>query len=648
MAWDSNLLPAQRIAASHAGRHARLLAGPGTGKTLTLTRRVLYLVEELDCDPRDIVALTFTRAAAAELRGRVDSELSRRPEDKELRRRPRISTLHSYALRQIIRNSHIIDALPRPLRILDDFEERHFLLEDLKSMLGLTKVAEVASLINRLAMDWQTLTVEEADWEKKFVSPKFLGAWREHREIYGYTLRAELVYQLKKGLELRDDFDLEGPPDYLLVDEYQDLNRCDLAIVASIADLGAEVYAAGDDDQSIYGFRGGHPAGIRRFPEDFDPNKSLDLDVCKRCDELILDWALFVARQDHERLEKPLSFEAGREGGVVALIRFSDQDEEASGVALICDWLIRHKGLRPEDVLILLRTDTKRVFSKPLIDALSSRNISVTQPDPGALFDQLQPRLFLACLRLVENIADSVSWRTIMECENNGLGTVAIEAVYNLAKQRGGTFANALVHIFDDHSIVSKGARIAEWYNQYRSFIESAREELEANEDRKRALWLLVEHLFDYFGIKEDLRYELEIELDSALGEVDEPRLSDLLRGIAMADNEVEQSVVPGKVNILTMHRAKGLTAKATIIVAAEDEYLPGRAEGDAVGDERRLLYVSLSRAQHFSFVTYCQKRTGQQSHTGRTSGTTIRNLTRFLRDGPVDPVRATDFVFPD
>lgn len=97
-------------------------------------------------------------------------------------------------------------------------------------MLGLGRVSDIVKLVSRLSMDWQSLLAEEAGWEERFPNPAFLGAWREHRTVYGYTLRSELVYQLKKGLEERDDFDLEGPPDYLLVDEYQDLNRCDLAI----------------------------------------------------------------------------------------------------------------------------------------------------------------------------------------------------------------------------------------------------------------------------------------------------------------------------------------------------------------------------------------------------------------------------------
>jgi len=183
MAWDDDLLPDQRTAATHTGNHARLLAGPGTGKTLTLTRHICFLVAEQNVSPGTILAVTFTRAAARELRQRVENELGEE-------NCPRISTLHSFALRQLMRNARLITELPQPLRIADDWEERNIILEDIKRLLDLRKISDARDLLNELSADWQTLTVDEADWDRRFPNPQFLGAWREHRQIYGYTLRA--------------------------------------------------------------------------------------------------------------------------------------------------------------------------------------------------------------------------------------------------------------------------------------------------------------------------------------------------------------------------------------------------------------------------------------------------------------------------
>lgn len=173
MAWDEGLLPEQKIAGAHVGSHARLLAGPGTGKTLALTRRICFLVEEQGVDPGEILTLTFTRAAARELRRRVEPELGEES-------KPRISTLHSFALRQLLRNSARFTALPQPLRIADDWEERNIILEDLKSMLGLDRIDEARELLNELSADWQSLTADVGDWDQRFPNPAFLGAWREH------------------------------------------------------------------------------------------------------------------------------------------------------------------------------------------------------------------------------------------------------------------------------------------------------------------------------------------------------------------------------------------------------------------------------------------------------------------------------------
>ncbi|MBE3133987.1 MAG: UvrD-helicase domain-containing protein, partial [Acidobacteria bacterium] len=187
MAWDTDLLREQRTAARHTGNHARLLAGPGTGKTLTLTRHVCYLVEAQNVSPDEILAVTFTRAAARELRQRVQAELGAGAS-------PRISTLHSFALRQLLRNARLMTALPQPLRIADDWEERQIILEDLKALLTLDTIKNTRKLLNELSADWQSLIADEDDWERRFPDPRFLAAWQEHRTVYGYALRAELVY----------------------------------------------------------------------------------------------------------------------------------------------------------------------------------------------------------------------------------------------------------------------------------------------------------------------------------------------------------------------------------------------------------------------------------------------------------------------
>jgi len=636
MSWDNGITPEQVNAAGHVGIHARLLAGPGTGKTLTLTRRICFLIEKERVDPNRICVLTFTRAAAHELRRRVESEVGEE-------RTPRISTLHSFALRQLISNSALLTSLPQPLRIADDWEERHIILEDLKALLNLSKIDDARRLLNELSADWQRLTADEVDWYRRFPNPAFLGAWREHREIYGYVLRAELVYQLKRALEQHGDFSLDGPPDHLLVDEYQDLNRCDLAVIKAIGDRGAEVYVAGDDDQSIYGFRMAHPDGIRRFPQDYAGAHELALEVCKRCDQEILDLALFVARQDFRRIDKPLRAEDGRTGAEIALLRFRDQNKEAQGVAALCQHLIRDRGLKPDQILILMRSDRNGVFSSVLRQALDARGVPVgiATADTNPL-NAPSGRQVLAFLRLLDNANDHLAWRTLLKLRNNGLGPGAVDVVYGVARARNAGFAVALQMIADDPTLAPQhGGKIKKEVEAIHSICQELREFLQSKDENNEEnnLTQTIDQIVRRFVDDEADRRAIEHQFRLAIQGAEPKSVNELVRTLEVSREDIEQELEEERVNILTMHKAKGLTAEAVIIVAAEDEYLPGRAKGEAVDDERRLLYVSLTRAKHYLFITYCERRTGAQRHAGRTAGRIQRSLTRFLSDGPLQPV---------
>ncbi|MCI0418041.1 MAG: ATP-binding domain-containing protein, partial [Acidobacteria bacterium] len=164
------------------------------------------------------------------------------------------------------------------------------------------------------------------------------------------------------------------------------------------------------------------------------------------------------------------------------------------------------------------------------------------------------------------------------------------------------------------------------------SFLSS--EETEEGIDLMETIRRVISRIVEDQNQWKAIEHQFELTIKAA----ESSSINDLVRAIEVSREDIEQEVDEGKVNILTMHKAKGLTAEAVIIVAAEDEYLPGRAKGDAIGDERRLLYVSLTRAKHYLFITYCNQRTGPQRHTGRTSGQTRRSLTRFLQDAPIAP----------
>lgn len=623
-----NATPDQVRAIDHIGSHARLLAGPGTGKTKTLTHRVLSLVLKYNQDPKGILLLTFTRLAAGQLRTEIQKVLE--PHNKDI---PHIATLHSFALQQILFNWRTVDALPRPIRIADDWEERYIIDEDLKRYLNLSRIDEVRALINALSTDWETLRIDEEGWEQQFPNPQFLGAWRQHRDIYGETLRAELVYQLKRQLSQNREFKLTAEYKHVLIDEYQDLNACDLAIIKELSNRGAEIFVAGDDDQSIYGFRYADPAGIKLFPQIYTGASKMALEVCFRCDKSIFSAAEFVAGLDHTRLPKPTRPRDDAGSGEVLLLSFADQNKEAAEVARRIKELV-DAGTASEKIAILLRNDRYGVMSKPLIDAINLVGINVSLSEESKIDFMPGYRVVLSCVRLMDsNKKDSLAWRTILQSSKNGIGTECLSAIDNLARTKNVRFGEAIEMIQSDASLIPKfGTRIKSAVDDLLNRING----VNAESDLKALLYSLIDSLVSDGTEKDAIKqYFAKVIDEQAIKD-----LKTLIREVTISSAMIEQETVAGSVNILTMHQAKGLTFDVCFIIGAEDEYIPGPNQGEKEGDERRLLYVSMTRARHKLYITYCSSRIDRQMHTGRNSGTARRTLSRFLRDSKVKVIK--------
>lgn len=625
MPWRDGLSRQQAIAAEHIGCHARLLAGPGTGKTRTLTRRVLALVLKHNVDPSEIIALTFTRVAAFQLRQEIEGVL----QPLEIHT-PRVSTLHSFALRQLLRNEARIKTLPQPLRIADDWEERHIIQEDLKERLQKERIKEVQDLFDQLSADWETLERDNPQWEELFPDPVFIGAWRQHREMFGYTLRSELVYQLKRALNQYPDLVLEDDFHHVLVDEYQDLNACDLEVIRELSRRGCEIYAVGDDDQSIYGFRYAAPQGIRQFTEEYQPCEDLRLETCYRCDNSILRSAEFIASLDPDRLDKGTRVRQGAAEGEVRLLRFTDQQQEAGNIARLCQHLIKDEQVAPDEILVLLRSDRHGVLSSVLCNALDRMDgVEVAENTDCSPLDTDEGRLTLATLRLLADERDDLAWRTVLQL-TKGIGSGSLKAVRDWARERAVRFGFALQAINEDPKRVKRvGRGIAEAFVSYKELLEKLSTGAKPLEE-------IIRVVVQESVTEEEQREKIASFLTTAVEEIGAESLDDLVAGLSASLDAGEQELQEGAVNILTMHKAKGLSADVVFIIGAEDEFIPGRNEGMREGDERRLLFVSMSRARHRLFISYCQNRTGRQAYLGRESGTSKRTLTRFLRDAPV------------
>jgi DNA helicase II / ATP-dependent DNA helicase PcrA len=605
-----------------------ILAGPGTGKSFTILGYINHLIGTKKVDPQTILVITFTRAATNELKQKIRKELG---DEAEL---PRVFTLHGFALRQLMRNSKDIASLPKEFSIANDFEERYLIMEDIKALIKAEKIKEVKRLFNLLSANWETLNIEKGDWEYSFENPAFLGAWQEHRSIYGYLLRSELVYQLKKALDTEKDLNIDAPIEHLIVDEYQDLNKCDLAIIQFLNKNGTKLFCAGDDDQSIYGFRYAYPEGIRNFTKEISESSEFKITECYRCDESILSLALNIISQDPKRIAKRLKSMSGLKGEY-HLLRFANQFDESNKIGILIEELVKNKAIPENEIMILLRSDHNSNFSKPIIDALTKKGVKID--DEGNrlnVFDTTSGRYLIALLKYFNNPQNDLALRTILEL-TTGLGSVTFSSIYEKAKVIKKRFHQVVEGVLSGEiTDVKNNAKIKstiEGINKVKVEIESEKDILVILE---RLRTLIPDLTAEFSETLEQIVKEQEIR--------DIEELIEFTNELLGPDKESFDRKAVG-VRIMSMHQAKGLTAKVVFIIAAEEEYTPGRGDID---EERRLFYVSVTRAKHYLFITYCNDRIYAQKRSGYlTHDTTKRNLTRYLRDLPtIKPVDGLAF----
>lgn len=623
--WRNGLSREQIRAAEHIGSHARLVAGPGTGKTRVVTRRVLALVVKHDVDPSRILVLTFTRVAAYICREELRKVLER------LRLSlPYVSTLHSFALRQLLRNSRLVDALPKPVRIADKWETRHLIAEDLKRDLQKNSIDEITGLFKVLSAGWEKTSFGDPDWQQSFPDGAFLAGWDRHRRVFGYTLLDELVYQFLQALDLYPSFRLDAPFEYLLVDEFQDLNPCDLRVVRKLCERGMEVFASGDDDQSIYGFRHADPGGIRNFLAAYPSAVHYDLHTCWRCDRRICQLAGLVIAGDTDkaRLQKKILPRVDSGEGEIYLCHYCDEADEARGIAAICQGL-KQKGVALSDILILMRNDLHGRVSKPIVEKLEQ----VGLPAAGSAespFDDREARLVLAYLRMVDDPSDSLAWRTALELGKNNIGSVKLEVVRRFAEAQGIRFASALRAIEGDHDVVrSYGRQIAEQVRLVGERVSKWRSQV-------ATVQALAQQVCTELSIEADQQKSITDHMSTVATETSSESLNDVLRAISASLVRAEQDMAAGVVNIRTMHKAKGLDSDTVIIVGVEKEIMPGsKKKASEVNEERRMFYVSLSRAKRRLYMTYCSHRTGSQQFVRDLGRVRQRHVTTFLKSVP-------------
>jgi len=610
----------EAIIGHDARHHGRVLAGPGTGKSATLIRLVLGAAAEHDLHGR---LLTFTRAATNELREKV-------AEHAQVLGTP--NTVHSFSISTLLANPGLT-GLPEPIRIADDWEWKNLIREHLKDIIG-CGVRLVDRARREMASNWESLEPTEDTELPEDIRNRFAGAWEQHRLVFGYSLLAELPYRLLRALEDHPDLQL-GSWDYLVVDEYQDLNQCDLSMLKQITLRGRPLVAAGDDDQSIYSFRKAHPIGIRRFINDDYPDAyDYPLSISQRCGTRILACARHVIEGLPGRPNRPALTPAGHCGvGEAHYLQFPNWDDEVTGVAGIAEWLVRNQDVAPEDIAVMYRTNHNNAWSAPIAEALSDRGLPVVDTgEVPALLAEPTNRRLLTLARLVVNADDSLAWWTLLYLTPQ-IGPAVRDHFYARAEAAGRTFAHQLLaDRSDDYPALSPAVR-----TRIESVVAPAAKTVAGvnveGADLAGAGWgtWLVTNA-QHFGGCDQALCELLVELDQLIDPTE--GLGRFLAQLQPVGTDLRSGRAAGAVRLMTTTASKGLTVRAAIVVGVEEGVVP-LADRD-LGEERRLLYVAMTRATDYLYLTWARRRTGPTARTGTPRVAQGRNRSRFLTHGPI------------
>lgn len=614
----------QRVMDHNPSRNGRVLAGPGTGKSWTSVALIKRLLET---HPQiHIRMVTFTRAATHDLAAKIgDAKLDvAQP-----------TTIHSFALSLLLRNPEAAN-LPTPLRIPDSWETQELIRSDLARRLrerGFRKVTvyTIEKLERELAAQWQSL--DDGSRLLANLDPQlrnaYVGLWQEHRRTYGYALLAELPFRAANALE---DYDiLLEPLDFLVVDEYQDLNEADIRLVRLLHERGSRVFAIGDDDQSIYGFRNAAPEGIRRFLQEFGNCEDGDyqLTVSQRCGGNIINAATMLIETAPDRPRRPpLTYKENTDPGRYFYLRFANDGEEIEGVADLVYARCR-AGVPPGEIAILVRSQVA-AWARQIIPSLVARGIAAVDTDwVGATISDPQLRATLGTLRLAMDQDDSLAWWALLKLEK-GIAPEFRQYISDSAIAADHGFGETLLRLYPDFT----GAPSARSARSAAGLVRRILRQVDTLDIEGAELgetgwggWIVSQ--LGPSSLTENAVRMLE-EVGSAvpaerglgyfLGQ-----LEPVARDIALQSDAVR---------IMTMTASKGLTVNTSLVMGVEKNLVPhprGRLD-----EERRLLYVAMTRATDMCVLTFARVRTGPIARHGAASVNRPRGRSPLLENLPI------------
>ena len=625
----------QKEAVLHTEGPLLLLAGAGSGKTRVLTHRVAYLIDELGVNPWNILAITFTNKAAQEMRERVD-QIAGFGADQVW-----VATFHATCMRILRRH---IDRLgyDTNFTIYDTDDQKTVIKQVCKRLNIDTKMYKERTLLSEISSAKDEL-VDVREFEVKSVG--------DYRKSVTAKVYREYQDTLKKSNAL--DFDdiivktvglFKSCPEvlynyqerfrYIMVDEYQDTNTAQFELIRLLADGYRNLCVVGDDDQSIYKFRGANIRNILDYEKIYPDAKVIKLEQNYRSTQNILDAANAVIRNNRGRKEKALWTEKGA-GSRIHFRQFDNAYEEAEYIADDISDKVNKNGVAYADCAVLYRTNAQ---SRLLEERMVVEGIPYHVVGGVNFYARQEIRDILAYLKTIDNGRDEVALRRIINVPKRSIGTASLEKVADYAQMKDITLFDALCEADQIRGLGRAEAKIRGFVN----LIEVLRSGLSSY-----TLPDLIKSLLERIDYAEYLRDQDEESAEDRLGNVDElitkaavyeethdePSLSEFLEEIMLVADIDNVEDGDNRVLLMTLHSAKGLEFPVVYLAGMEDGLFPGFmtiASDDPleIEEERRLAYVGITRAKEDLTLTCARSR--------MLRGETQYNpVSRFVREIP-------------
>jgi superfamily I DNA/RNA helicase len=627
MDWNKGLNPEQQEAVNHNYGPLLILAGAGSGKTTVLVSRTGRLISENVASAKNICVLTFTNKSARELKHRVQNKIGSNSKGLWA------GTFHSFGL-QLLRKFHKQAGLPAQFGILDQSDSQHVLKDLVKNIKNSTKdkfdTDKLLGLIQQLRA-------------KKALSPDFLPEYHEMAHVLTPLYERELkklgavdfeglLLDPLKLLKNHADILLSVRNQYLqlMVDEFQDTNTEQLELVNLITEEHKNLCVVGDDDQSIYGWRGAEIQNILSFPKSY---KDIDCKVIKlernyRSSSMILDLGNAVIQKNEKRHGKVLRSEKVNkiEFKKPELFILENEDEEAD---FVCREIANFKkdNYDYKDLAILYRSNTQGAFIE---SSLRRNQIPYAISGGTSIFDRKEAKDWLSFIK--QSLTDDeVSYRRIFNIPPRGLGDTTIDKISDYAEKNDLNFPQAAKKWNKIDITEKQGAIIDELNNWLWTFPTRLLEDQSIGSTISQRFEFLVREI----GYRDHLMknaidpvsgsgaiFDKKWQVIEIVGRIlesylqkkghDLKSLKDFIDSMQLRDDVSETDEKQNKVQLMTFHASKGLEFPLVMLVGLEEDLLPHKRLGGNIDEERRLLYVGITRAQEKLIMSYCRERKKQ------------------------------------